>query len=137
MILLAHSNFLAQDPAQTAKMKPYPPLSTLLVGALLRSKGFEVKVFDATFAGGIDDFHVAIERCRPDAVLLMEDNFNFLTKMCTTLRRDSALAMIAAARTAGAKVAVNGPDAADHAETYLAAGADAVILGEGEAGALD
>ena len=40
--------------------------------------------------------------------------------------------MIAAARSRGCRVAVNGADATDHAATYLAAGADAVILGEPE-----
>lgn len=67
----------------------------------------------------------------------MEDNFNFLTKMCTTGRRESALAMIAAARAWGCKVAVNGPDVSDNPAFYLAAGADAVVLGEGEMALLD
>jgi anaerobic magnesium-protoporphyrin IX monomethyl ester cyclase len=62
----------------------------------------------------------------------MEDNFNFLTKMCTTVRRDSALAMISAARARDCRIAVNGPDVADNPAVYLAAGADAVALGEGE-----
>jgi anaerobic magnesium-protoporphyrin IX monomethyl ester cyclase len=69
---------------------------------------------------------------RPDVVVVMEDNFNFLTKMCTTVRRDSALAMISAARARGCRIAVNGPDVADNPAVYLAAGADAVALGEGE-----
>jgi anaerobic magnesium-protoporphyrin IX monomethyl ester cyclase len=41
------------------------------------------------------------------------------------------LAMIAMAHAAGCRVAVNGPDASDNAVLYLAAGADAVVLGEG------
>jgi anaerobic magnesium-protoporphyrin IX monomethyl ester cyclase len=47
--------------------------------------------------------------------------------------REAALEMIGLARAAGARVAVNGSDATDQAETYLAAGADAVIVGEPEA----
>ena len=39
MILLAHSNFLARDPKQLARMKPYSPLSTLIGAALLRRPG--------------------------------------------------------------------------------------------------
>ena len=132
MILLAHSYFLDHDAKQHARMKPYPPLSTLLLASLLRTQGHEVALFDATFAAGVEDFDVALDAHRPSVVAVMEDNFNFLTKMCTTGRRDSALAMIAAARARGCQVAVNGPDVADNPAIYLAAGADAVALGEGE-----
>ena len=52
-------------------------------------------------------------------MVLIEDNFNFLTKMCTTARRESALAMIALAAARGCRVAVNGPDAADNPAIYL------------------
>jgi anaerobic magnesium-protoporphyrin IX monomethyl ester cyclase len=113
-------------------MKPYSPLSPLITASLLRERGHETALFDATFAGGVADFQAALEAHQPGLVVLIEDNFNFLTKMCTTVRRESALAMIAAARAKGCKVAVNGPDAADNPAIYLAAGADAVALGEGE-----
>ncbi len=132
MILLSHSFFLAHDTKQLAKMKPYSPLSTLILAALLRQNGHQVALFDATFAEGVEDFEKALEHYAPRAVVLMEDNFNFLTKMCTTERRKSALAMIAAARARGCRVAVNGPDAADLPALYLAAGAQAVARGEGE-----
>ncbi|HWU80125.1 MAG TPA: hypothetical protein VN158_08665, partial [Caulobacter sp.] len=114
MILFAHSFFLVQDAKQHEKMKPYPPLSTLLAAALLRRAGRDVVLFDATFEAGPQAFIAALERLRPSGVVLMEDNFNFLTKMCTAVRRESALAMVRAARARGCRVAVNGPDAADH-----------------------
>jgi anaerobic magnesium-protoporphyrin IX monomethyl ester cyclase len=114
-------------------MKPYSPISPLLLAALLRKNGHEVALFDATFAAGVEEFETALDAHRPSLVVVMEDNFNFLTKMCTSGRRDSALAMIAAARARDVRVAVNGPDAADNPAIYLAAGADAVALGEGEA----
>jgi anaerobic magnesium-protoporphyrin IX monomethyl ester cyclase len=137
VILLAHSNFMAQDPKQIEKMRPYSSLSTLIAASLLRSSGHEVAFFDATFRNGADDFEEILDDIAPDTVLLMEDNFNFLTKMCTTTRRESALAMIGAARARGCRVAVNGPDAGDNPGTYLSAGADAVVLGEGEMAMLD
>jgi anaerobic magnesium-protoporphyrin IX monomethyl ester cyclase len=137
VILLAHSNFLAKDSKQQAKMKPYSPLSTLIAAALLRRDGHQVAFFDATFEGGLDAFETRLDATQPDAVLLMEDNFNFLTKMCTTARRESALAMIRLASRRGCRVAVNGPDASDNPAMYLCAGADAVVLGEGEAAMLD
>ena len=73
------------------------------------------------------------ERIRPDIAVLYDDNFNYLSKMCLTNMRDAAVAMIGAAKAMGAKVIVCCSDAVDHPELYLDAGADAVILGEGEA----
>ena len=137
MILLAHSNFLARDSKQQAKMKPYSPLSTLIAAALLRREGHEVALFDATFEPGIGAFEAKLDGLQPDVVLLMEDNFNFLTKMCTTARRETALEMIGLAASRGCRIAVNGPDASDNPAIYLCAGADAVVLGEGEMAMLE
>lgn len=136
MILLAHSYYLRHDPKQAARMKPYPPLATLLAAALLREQGHEVALFDAMLAPGVEAFEEALERTRPSIVGLLEDNFNFLTKMCTVRMREAAVRMIGAAAEAGCRVAVNGSDAADRPALYLAAGADAVVAGEGEPGFL-
>jgi anaerobic magnesium-protoporphyrin IX monomethyl ester cyclase len=65
-------------------------------------------------------------------VAICEDNFNFLTKMCTVRMREAALEMIGLARTRGCRVVVNGSDASDRPALYLAAGADAVLTGEAE-----
>jgi anaerobic magnesium-protoporphyrin IX monomethyl ester cyclase len=132
VILIAHSFFLDRDPKQQQRQKPYAPLTTLLAAAILRQAGHEVTVFDATFAKSTADFEAALHRAAPRVVLLIEDNFNFLTKMCTEVRRQDALAMIEAASRHGCRVAVNGPDASDHPELYHGAGADVVIPGEGE-----
>ena len=132
-VLLAHSYYLAHDAKQWRKMKPYPPLATLLVASVLRERGFEVELFDAMLARSEAEFVRVLEDSEASIVGILEDNFNFLTKMCTTRNREAALAMVAAARARGRRVAVNGSDATDHPETYLAAGADAVVLGEADA----
>jgi anaerobic magnesium-protoporphyrin IX monomethyl ester cyclase len=132
MLLLAHSYFLLSDAKQLARMKPYPPLATILAGALLRERGHRVRLFDATLASGIDAFRAELEASRPAVVGILEDNFNFLTKMCTLRMREATLEMVASACAYGARVVVNGSDSADHAERYFDAGADAVILGEAE-----
>lgn len=118
-------------------MRPYSPLSTLLAASVVRDSGDDVQLFDATFEPGPAAFADALDRLRPSIVILIEDNFNFLTKMCTTTRRDGALAMIRAARARGCRIAVNGPDTSDNPGVYLAAGADAVVLGEGETAVRD
>lgn len=137
MILIAHSFFLQRDHKQDERQKPYPPLTTLIAAAILRAEGHAVALFDATFEESADAFERALDRVRPAIVLLIEDNFNYLTKMCTETRRGDALRMIGAARRRGCRVAVNGPDPSDNPRLYLEAGADAVIAGEGEFGVLD
>ena len=131
-VLLAHSYYLAHDAKQWRKMKPYPPLATLLVASVLRERGFDVELFDAMLARSETEFALALDASDAAIVGILEDNFNFLTKMCTTRNREAALAMVAAAHARSRRVAVNGSDATDHASAYLAAGADAVILGEPE-----
>jgi anaerobic magnesium-protoporphyrin IX monomethyl ester cyclase len=132
LILIAHSFFLQHDPKQLERSKPYPPLTTLLAAAILRAEGHSVELFDATFEAGPEAFELALVRAKPAIVLLIEDNFNFLTKMCTENRRADALAMVRAAARHGCQVAVNGPDAQDNPGYYLEAGATAVIQNEGE-----
>jgi anaerobic magnesium-protoporphyrin IX monomethyl ester cyclase len=133
VILLAHSYFMRHDAKQQARCTPYSPLSTLIVAAMLRKQGHAVAMFDATFAEGVQDFEAMLDRYPGALVAIMEDNFNFLTKMCTERRRSAAFALIAAARRRGSRVVVNGPDSSDRPQLYLLAGADAVLLGEGEA----
>lgn len=137
MILITHSFFLRRDSKQFERLKPYPPLTTLIAAAVLRDQGHQVALFDATFEVSAKAFGGVLDRMEPSIVLLVEDNFNFVTKMCTENRRQDALEMIRAARDRGCKVAVNGPDASDQAGLYLEAGADAVLVGEGELGVTD
>jgi anaerobic magnesium-protoporphyrin IX monomethyl ester cyclase len=137
VILLAHSYFMRHDPKQEARCTPYSPLSTLIAAAMLREQGHAVALFDATFAEGIQDFENMLDQRPGSLVAIMEDNFNFLTKMCTEQRRNAAFSMIAAARRRGSRVFVNGPDSTDRPQLYLQAGVDAVLLGEGEAALID
>ncbi|MEN9643645.1 MAG: hypothetical protein RL238_314, partial [Actinomycetota bacterium] len=97
-VLLAHSYFLQLDPKQHAKMKPYPPLNTLHAATVLRTDGYDVAVFDAMLAADERDFEGALALHRPDVVVLFEDNFNFLSKMCLTRMREAAITMIGMAR---------------------------------------
>jgi anaerobic magnesium-protoporphyrin IX monomethyl ester cyclase len=131
-VLLAHSYFLRLDPKQHAKMKPYPPLNTLHAATVLRTDGHDVALFDAMLAADEHEFRSSLELHRPSVVVLFEDNFNFLSKMCLTRMREAALTMIGMAREAGCRVAVCGADVTDHAEVYLSAGAEVCLLGEGE-----
>jgi len=131
-VLLTHSYHLFYDPKQVRKMQPYPPLGTLYAAALLRAQGFSVALFDTMLEDPEQGFPAALARHRPRLVVLYEDNFNFLSKMCLTRMRGVAFSMLDAALSAGAKVIANGSDASDHAEEYLRRGFDYVLLGEAE-----
>ncbi len=109
-VLVAHSYFLYYDSKQVRKMRPYPPLATLITAAVLRERGLEVGLFDAMLAPGVEEFVDRVKRERPLVVAILEDNFNFLTKMCTTRMREAAFEMIGAGRDVGAFVVVNGSD---------------------------
>lgn len=130
-VLVAHSYFLEFDQKQRARAKPYPPLATLQVAAMLREMGHRVSLFDAMLATGPDQYADQACAVQPQVALFYEDNYNFLTKMCLGRMRQAACEMIARARLAGARVIVAGSDASDAPEAYLASGAHAVLIGEG------
>jgi anaerobic magnesium-protoporphyrin IX monomethyl ester cyclase len=130
-ILVGHSYFLRFDRKQWERAKPYPPLATLQTAASLRSAGHSVAVFDAMLADGPEQFSHQLRDVEPQLVVLYEDNFNFLSKMCLDKMRNAACRMISASRDRGARVFVAGSDATDNPQVYLNAGADVVLLGEG------
>ena len=130
-ILVGHSYFLRLDPKQLERAKPYPPLATLQVAATLRESGHPVALFDAMLAPDVAEYERQLTAFEPEIVILYEDNFNFLTKMCLAAMRDACCQMISAARRGGARVIVAGSDATDAPEPYLRAGAEATLIGEG------
>jgi anaerobic magnesium-protoporphyrin IX monomethyl ester cyclase len=130
-ILVCHSYFLRLDKKQLERGKPYPPLATLQVAAMLRKAGHQVSLFDAMLAEGLDDYNRMLRATQPQLVLFYEDTFNFLSKMCLGTMRRAACDMIASARRAGARVITAGPDVSDAPGPYLTAGADLALIGEG------
>ncbi len=131
-VLLTHSYHLFYDRKQTRKMQPYPPLGTLYAAATLRSVGISVAVFDTMLNDPEKEFEAALARHRPALVVVYEDNFNFLSKMCLSRMREVAFQILAASQKAGATVVINGSDASDHVEDYLRNGFRCVLLGEAE-----
>ena len=130
-ILVCHSYYLRLDHKQALRAKPYPPLATLQVVALLREAGHRVSFFDAMLADGIDEYEYLLQAHSPQLVLFYEDNFNFLSKMCLGAMRRAACDMMTSARRAGARVIAAGPDVTDAPGPYLEAGADLALIGEG------
>ena len=132
-VLLTHSNHVFSDRKQARKMQPYPPLQTLIAAAQLRACGYSVALYDVTLAGSPEaEFREALAANRPRLVAVVEDNFNFLTKMCLTRNRETAFRMCAIARESGIPAAVNGSDSTDRSAAYLDAGFEMVLIGEVE-----
>jgi anaerobic magnesium-protoporphyrin IX monomethyl ester cyclase len=132
-VLFGQAYFLRFDPKLWRAKQPYAPLGTLYAAAAARERGYRVRLFDAMLARGEDEWSAALDRHRPRFAVIYEDNFNYLSKMCLLRMRQAALTMIDAARARRIEIVVAGSDASDHPDVYLARGADAVIVGEGEA----
>jgi len=102
-------------------MKPYPTLGLLYISSYLKSQGHAVGVFDATFQT-LSQFEERLRTERPRVVGIYT---NLMTKF-------NVLKMMARCRAAGAKVVLGGPESAMYADEYLNAGADVIVVGEGE-----
>jgi len=120
-ILLAHAYVLNDDPHERGVMKPYPPLGVLSLSAYLKRQGFSVGVFDATFQS-LDAFPAVLERDKPSVVGIY---VNLMTKF-------NALKLVQVAKESGAWVVLGGPEPPYYAAEYLRAGADVIVVGEGE-----
>jgi len=131
-VLLTHSYHLYYDRKQTRKMQPYPPLGTLYAAALLRRAGVSVAVFDTMLNDPEEGFQAALLEHQPRLVVVFEDNFNFLSKMCLTRMREVAYHILEISERAGIAALVNGSDASDHTQDYLQKGFRCVLLGEAE-----
>jgi radical SAM superfamily enzyme YgiQ (UPF0313 family) len=131
-VLFTHSYFLRFDPKQYRTGQPYPPLGTLYAAAVLREAGHSVGLHDTMFSASPEEIVRRLEQERPSYLVVYDDGFNYLTKMCLTNMREAAFRMIHHAKDFGCRVIVSSSDATDHAERYLDEGADAVITGEAE-----
>jgi anaerobic magnesium-protoporphyrin IX monomethyl ester cyclase len=131
-VLLVHSFFLKNDPKQSEKMRPYPPLGTLYAASFLRERGYEIGLFDAMFAEGAHELDAVLESTKPNFLVIYEDQFNFLNKMCLLHSREEACYMAQSARRRGCTVIAAGSDVSDHPEIYLRHGAHFAIIGESE-----
>ncbi|HLY59152.1 MAG TPA: radical SAM protein [Terriglobia bacterium] len=120
-LLLTHGYFLYGDPKELQIMKPYPPLGILYLTSHLRSKGFGVEVFDSTFSSMGELFHVL--RTSQPSVLGVYANL---------MTRRNVVEILRVAREAGWRTIVGGPEPGAYIPEYIDAGADVVVMGEGE-----
>ncbi|HTX87587.1 MAG TPA: radical SAM protein [Bacteroidales bacterium] len=125
-LLLTHGYFLQQDPAETAVMKPYPPLGLLYLSAWLSREGIVHSIFDPTF-GTMEELRDHLLAERPDLIGIY----------ATLMTRKNILNLIGFVRDRpelrNSRIILGGPDVRFNAEQWLDAGADVAVPGEGEA----
>lgn len=121
-ILLTHGYFLAEDEKERQIMKPYPPLGLLYLSAYLKREGFSVEVFDSTFGERAD--LCARFAASPGGLVGIYTNL---------MTRRSVLEIVRAAKLHRWSVVLGGPESANYLTEYLGAGADVIVVGEGEA----
>ena len=102
-------------------MKPYPPLGILYICSHLRKKGVNAEVFDSTFSSREDLWKML--RQGPPSVIGIYANL---------MTRPNVVEILRVAREAGWQTVVGGPEPGAYVNEYLAAGADVVVIGEGE-----
>jgi len=131
-VLLTHSYHLPYDSKQLRKMQPYTPLGTLYAATALRDNGISVAVFDSMLEEPSQLFSAMLMQHRPKIVVVYEDDFNFLSKMCLTRMRAVAWEIAQTSQAIGAAVIVHGSDSTDNPSLFLENGFDYVLRGESE-----
>jgi anaerobic magnesium-protoporphyrin IX monomethyl ester cyclase len=119
-LLLTHGYFLFEDEKEVQIMRPYPTLGLLYISAYLRRGGFDVEIFDSTFA----ERQQLFDRLAQDRGVI-----GIYTNLMT---RRPVLDIVAAAKRCGWTVVLGGPESANYPSEYLASGADVIVVGEGE-----
>src|SRR5580692_3879239 len=120
-LLLTHGYFLQEDAKELQIMKPYAPLGLLYLSSHLRARGFGVEIYDSTFGSREELFRI-LETEKPATLGIYA---NLMT-------RPNCVAILQRAVECGWRVVVGGPEPANYAEEYRAAGAHHVVPGEGE-----
>jgi radical SAM superfamily enzyme YgiQ (UPF0313 family) len=120
-LLLTHGYFLSEDPKERQIMKPYVPLGILYISAYLRTQGLSVEVFDSTFSSRDELF-----------AFLRKEEPGVLGIYANLMTRRNVVQILRVAREAGWQTIVGGPEPGAYIQEYLQAGADVVVIGEGE-----
>jgi anaerobic magnesium-protoporphyrin IX monomethyl ester cyclase len=131
-VLFTHSYFYKLDQKQWRFKQPYPPLGTLQAASVVRAAGFDVSIFDVGLKDTPEEIKPILEKEKPNFLVIYDDGFNYLTKMCLTVMREAAFRMAEFAKQQGCTVIISSSDSTDHYEKYFPHGVDYVIRGEGE-----
>ena len=116
---------MANDAKEQVVKKPYPPLGLLYLSAWLEGNGFDNQVYDTTFSSPerqrefITNFH-------PDIIAIYT---NLMTKIEVIKLVENILEQFINDKPL---IVLGGPDVTYNVDNYLQAGADILVIGEGE-----
>jgi radical SAM superfamily enzyme YgiQ (UPF0313 family) len=124
-IVFTHGYFIHEDEKEQKIMRPYPPLGILYLSAWLEKHGFDNEVFDTTFSTK-QKLYTYLETEQPDLIPIYT---NLMTKInvieiVNFIRNNPKLQHTV--------IVLGGPDITYNIDNYLATGAHAVVIGEGE-----
>ncbi len=91
-----------------------------------------MRLFDANLTENPEEIISELKSNPRRYLVIYDDGFNYLTKMCLTKMREAAFQLAKIGKAHGCKVMVCSSDSSDHFEDYLNEGADYVLFGEGE-----
>ncbi len=100
-ILFTHSYFYRFDPKQWDNQQPYPPLGTIYAASVMREAGYDVSLFDTALIESPEKLIPVLKKEKPDYLVIYDDGFNYLTKMCLTNMREAAFRMAEIAKNNG------------------------------------
>ena len=131
-ILFSHSYYYQLDQKQWKNKTPFPPLGTLYAASLLRKNGFDVSLFDTNLLDSPKSIQDVLHQTKPDYLVIYDDGFNYLTKMCLTNMRNACFEMIRFGKNHNCTIIICSSDSTDHYKEYIEKGADFILQGEGE-----
>lgn len=126
-VLISHSYFLKYDPKEEKNHKPFPPLAPLYLSALIKQElNLDIEFYDVMFDTDWSKLAQKINKYEPDVLIIYDDDFNYLTKMCLENMRNAIFKTLDKIKKTGVFI-VHGSDASDHFEKYINAGFDFVV----------
>jgi B12 binding domain len=124
-IMLTHGYFIEEDKKEQAIMRPYVPLGILYISAFLEQRGYDNEVFDSTFSS-FERLCSALLEMRP---LVLGIYTNLMTKLNVLRIMRFVRGCPELAQT---RIVLGGPEVRNHIVKFMDAGADYIVLGEGE-----
>lgn len=123
-LLFTHAYYLSDDPKEQKIMKPYPPLGLLYVSGYLLDKKIPNTVFDSTFSSQEQQLDFILEK-QPKVICIY-------TNLMTKIEVVKLIKVLKSVKFNFPKIILGGPDVTYNIENYLKAGADFLVIGEGE-----
>ncbi|OCK43986.1 B12-binding domain-containing radical SAM protein [Tenacibaculum soleae] len=129
-VVLTHAYYLYEDDKEQKIMRPYAPLGLLYISSYLNKNKIENDVYDSTFYSFKEQLEF-IEEKKPKAIAIYT---NLMTKVNVIKLMKKLKTNV---KLRGVKIILGGPDVTYNCESYLKAGADFLVIGEGEQTTLD